>query len=291
MNIQRYASLMLMTGMLLTSCNSENKSEGTNILFLHHSTGGILWQGSSSSMIHSAAGKVSNRIADFLAPKGQLPALFENYNRDSGGNYVIKEQIFPKAEPYGWHNYPYDYYNIWVKNGGDSPYTEEPTLEMLTRQYQLIVFKHCFPVSNISADADTADINSNIQTLANYRLQYDALKEKLHQFPGTRFILLTGAAQVESAVSADEAQRAKEFFDWVKEEWDVSDDNIFIWDFYNLQTEGGLYFKNEYAVSPGDSHPNQEFAGTVVPLLFNRIIDVIENGGTKTLLTGEKKML
>jgi hypothetical protein len=73
-------------------------------------------------------------------------------------------------------------------------------------------------------------------------------------------------------------------------EWDLPDDNIYIWDLYNLQTEGGLYFKDSYAYSVNDSHPNAVFSGNVVELLFNRIIDIIESDGRKTTLTGEKKL-
>ncbi len=47
-----------------------------------------------------------------------------------------------------------------------------------------------------------------------------------------------------------------------------------------LETEGGLYLKEEYATSPNDSHPNGEFASKAAQLIFNRIIDVIENDGT-----------
>ena len=88
----------------------------------------------------------------------------------------IEEMAFPKASPYGWHNYPYDYYNIWVKNAGNEPFMEEPTLEILTKQYQVVIFKHCFPVSNIQPDQDSADINSDFKSLSNYKLQYLALK-------------------------------------------------------------------------------------------------------------------
>ena len=52
--------------------------------------------------------------------------------------------------------------------------------------------------------------------------------------------------------------------------------------------EEGLYFKDEYAVSPEDSHPNKTFAGRAATLLFNRIIDVIDNGGKTTTLAGVK---
>ena len=63
-------------------------------------------------------------------------------------------------------------------------------------------------------------------------------------------------------------------------------DNIFLWDFYELETEGGLYLKPEYATSPTNSHPNKDFAQKVAPYFCQRIVDVIENDGTKTTLTG-----
>ena len=72
------------------------------------------------------------------------------------------------------------------------------------------------------------------------------------------------------------------------DEWDLPGDNIHLWDLYSLETEGGLYFKDEYASSASDSHPNGEFAGRAVQLFFNRIIDVIENDGSRTKVTGEK---
>ena len=66
-------------------------------------------------------------------------------------------------------------------------------------------------------------------------------------------------------------------------------DNIYLWDLYSLETEGGLYFKDEYSVSDADSHPNEQFASRVAPLLVDRIVDVIETGGSNTSLTGVRK--
>jgi len=66
----------------------------------------------------------------------------------------------------------------------------------------------------------------------------------------------------------------------------MSDDNIFIWDLYSLQTEGGLFFSEKYARSDNDSHPNSDFSKTIAPLLFNRLIDVIQTNGNTTTLTG-----
>ena len=259
-----------------------------NIIFLHHSTGGIIWQGAKPSVFARAARKVSPGLADIVGQKAKLPSLFDRYNEARGKNYIIKDMIFPKASPYGWHNYPYDYYNIWVKNAGDTPYMEEPTLEILTKNYQVIIFKHCYPVCNIGTENGDAEINSDYRSISNYKLQYLALREKLLEFPATKFIIFTGAAQARSNIQEDSARRAREFFKWVVEEWDLPGDNIYIWDLYSLETEGGLYLRDEYAISAGDSHPNDEFAAKASELLFSRIIDVIENDGIGTNLAGER---
>jgi len=247
-----------------------------NIIFLHHSTGYNIWLGNTNKYISKLTGK------------GDVIKCFDKYNRKNNTDYHITEQFFPKSSPYGWNNYPYDYYNIWVKNAGEKPYMDEPTLEILTKKSDVIIFKHCFPVSNIMADDDSTDIDSDYKSISNYKSQYLALRDKLHAFPETKFIAFTGAALVKSAVTEEEALRSKEFFSWVVNEWDIPDDNIHIWDFYSLETEDGIYLKDEYAVSHSDSHPNSTFARKMARLLFNRIIDVIETNGNNTSLTGEK---
>lgn len=278
----------LITMLTLQSCKNQDEKPNINILFLHHSTGEVIYNGRAPSIIKKIAGKISKPLADKLPPRAQLPALIKEYNKEQGRNYSITEQEFPKAAPYGWNNNPYDYYNIWVYNAGDTPFKEEPTLEMLTKDYQVIIFKHCYPVSNIKPDQDSADVNSYYRSIANYKLQYQALKDKIHSFPDTKFILFTGAAQVEANIPEDEAKRAREFFTWVINEWDTPGDNIHIWDLYNLETDGGLYLKEDYAASANDSHPNGYFASGAVRLLFNRIIDVIETNGNNTTLKGDK---
>lgn len=288
MNSSKTVILTIVLSLIVQSCQKEATNDSMNIIFLHHSTGANIWRGSEAPLIVRIIGKFSTtlswRINENL--KARLPQLFKEYNKFYNKNYNVEAKIFPKSSPYGWHNFPYDYYNIWVKNAGNKLFMEEPTLEILTKDYQVIIFKHCFPVSNINIDQNNSDINSDYKSLSNYKFQYLALREKLHEFPNTKFILFTGAVQVKAKLTENEASRAKEFFTWVINEWDIQNDNIFLWDLYTLQTEGGLFFKNEYAVSSVDSHPNDVFSGKAVGLLFNRIIDVIENNGSKTTLIG-----
>jgi len=286
MKLLSLISTIFIVMMLFACSNKVNHNDDVKVIYLHHSTGEHIW-GVPTSFITKVARRLDDRIADKIGSKALLPSLFSEYNKTNDKNYSIKKMAFPRSKPYGWHNYPYDYYNIWVKNAGPNEYMDEPTLEILTEDYQVVIFKHCFPVSNIQADGDSANIDSRVRTINNMKLQYNALKDKLHEFPSTKFILFTGAVQVKAFITEEEALRARAFFNWVKDEWDSDGDNIYLWDLYSIQTDGGLYFKDEFAKSPNDSHPNNEFSVKAAHLLFKRIIDIIENDGTKTLLTGE----
>lgn len=94
--------------------------------------------------------------------------FLNKYNKKNKINYFIYELTFPKALQYGWKDYPFDYYNIWGKNAGESSYKGEPTLEMLTKEYDIIIFKHYFTVSHILEDTGAPDINSDIKRIVNY---------------------------------------------------------------------------------------------------------------------------
>jgi len=235
------------------------------IIFLHHSTGNNIWIGGTNRYIYKLTGK------------GDVQNFFKEYNRKNNTDYIISDLYFPKSTPYGWKNYPYDYYNIWVKHAGNQPFMEEPTLEILTKNYDVIIFKHCYPVSNILEDTGDTDINSEKKSLANYKLQYAALKEKMHEFPDKKFIVWTPAVNTKANMTEDQAVRTLQFHDWILKEWDEPGDNIFVWDFYSLETEGGLYLAAKNAFSPDNSHPNKEFSKVIAPVFAKFIIDVIES--------------
>lgn len=243
------------------------------IIFLHHSTGNCIWLGDTSNIIYK------------FTRKGTVQRFFDEYNKINGTQYNISELAFPKKQPYGWRNYPYDYYNIWVKNAGCEMFMEEPTLEILTSEYDVIIFKHCFPVGRIQEDTGIADINSEEKRIENYKLQYEALRGKMHSFPDTKFIIWTPPAIVQNKVSAGEAERAYKFYRWIMDEWNEEGDNIFIWDFYKYETEGSLYMNELYAFNNNDSHPNRSFSEKMALRFSMFVIDVIENRVEKEGLT------
>lgn len=227
-----------------------SESRDVRIIFLHHSTGGRIWSGG-------------------------VPQLIKEYNLNNGTNYQISEQNYPSTKGgYPWSNYPYDYYNLWVKHTGDSEDRKELNLDQIAANFDVIIFKHCFPVSEIKADTGKPDISSSRKSLENYKLQYSALRDRMLQFPGKKFIVWTGAALSEDSTTPEQAARSKEWADWVRKEWDKSGDNIFIFDFEQLETEGGLYLK--YPSSNKDSHPDTNLSKTAASEFVKRIIEVIQ---------------
>ncbi len=256
----KFKILGILALLILTSCNKQ--MESTKVIFLHHSTGGRIWKGNPNKYFYK------------VFKQGYLEKWMKRYNRKNQTNIDISKMNFPKKEPYGWKNYPFDYYNIWVAHGGKEAFMSEPTLEMLTEEYDIIIWKHCYPVANIQPDTTGGDINSEIKTLPNYKLQYEALKKKMHSFKDKKFIVWTPVPQVKAKTSEEEAKRLREFYEWVLHTWDEKNDNIFLWDYYILATEGGLYLKPEYAEREDNSHPNKEFAEKISGYFANRIVQV-----------------
>jgi hypothetical protein len=74
----------------------------------------------------------------------------------------------------------------------------------------------------------------------------------------------------------------------VKTTWDEPNDNIFVWDFFSLETGGNAngYLLDANAYSSGNSHPGNTFTTRVTPCFVQRMIDVIEGRGDSGSITG-----
>ncbi len=250
----RYYRFSTTTPVTVSHDNPKSLGDSAKVVFLHHGVGASVWAGG-------------------------VPEWFAEYNIRNGKDYSITELEFPKNAPYGWNNNPYDYWNIWVNHAGAQSFREEPTLENLTRNYNVVIWKHSYTVSSILPDAGNAGNRPYEKTMLNYKLEYRALKSHMRSFPRTRFIVWTGPAIVQGAAPEEQAMLAREFFEWVKNEWDEPGDNIYLWDFFELQTEGGNYLKSEYSAGPLDSNLNPDFSKRVAPDFCRRVVDVIEGRG------------
>jgi len=260
------------------------------IAYLHHSTGEAVWQGGARGRLFRIWERATPGWANSWVSKvypSSVPGIIANWNAANGTDYRIAHLTYPATTSgYPWENYPYDYWNLWVAHAGDQHDRGEMNLDDLARDYDVIVFKHCFPVSGIMPQSGEPDVKLKDKTIGNYMLQYEALKRRLHQFPTKRFIVWTGPVLAQSATDAAQAQRARQFFDWVRTTWDEKGDNIYLWDFYSIAADANGYLAARHESAPGNSHPGADLSRIAAALVGRRIVDVIEGRGDSGAITG-----
>lgn len=243
-------------GFLLCSHCAFAKTGEEKIIFLHHSTGGNVYNG------------------------GKVKAWIDSYNQRTGTVYQITERAYPNS-PYPWSNYPYDYWNLWSNGACNKTNTAIACLDTLTADYNVIIFKHCFPGSAILADNGQPSVNSSRKSLENYKLQYRALRDLMDSYPHNTFIIWTLAPLHRLATNAENAARAKQFVDWVKNDFLREDGkrhpNIHIFDFWGLTagTDNYLQYDYEKSHTGSDSHPNNQANQYSGPIFAQAIVDVL----------------
>jgi hypothetical protein len=240
--------------------------QGQSVIFLHHSTG------------------------EGVYLEGNVAGWITNYNSSHSKSYTITERNFPNT-PYPWQNYPYDYWYLWVNNQCSNTDPNIQCLSKIVLSYDVVIFKHCFPGASIIADNGTPSVSSPIQTLANYKLQYRALRALMDLYPQKKFIVWTLTPLHRLETNTGDAARAKEFVDWVKTSWLTEDGkshpNIYIFDFFSLVAElsntplngkvNCLKYDYEKSHTIVDSHPNLLANQTVGPAFAQFIVNTIEN--------------
>lgn len=257
-----------MRSLLLVFCTlllfSSAFSQSGSAIFLHHSTGaGVYYEGN-----------VAQWITD--------------YNAEHGTNFELTEFAYPNT-PWDWENYPYDYWKLWADGSCNNTQDNIQCLDKLCQNYELIIFKHCFPGAGIEADYGNGDVTSPEKTLNNYKLQYRALLALFDQYPNNKFIVWTLAPLHRNATNTDQANRAAQFVDWVKNTWLTEDgnqhSNVTIFDFFGLAAEQNanpahgkqycLKYDYEGDHNGNDSHPNSFANQTIGPLFAEKITEVL----------------
>jgi hypothetical protein len=230
-------------------------SQNDSAIFLHHSTGGYVYS------------------------EGGVAAWINDYNDGNGTDYYLKQFSYPNT-PWPWNNYPYDYWKLWIDGSCDNSQSGIECLESIASKYELVILKHCFPGAGILEPDDNPDVTSSKKTFENYKLQYRALRDKMDDMPNTKFMFWTLAPLHRLSTSPEQAQRANEFVEWVKNDFLTEDEeehpNIYIFDFFGLVAElsatpeNGVQYCLKYEYEDkhdnGDSHPNvdaNEYAGPI----------------------------
>jgi len=256
-------NLILLFILSISFCHAQK------IIFLHHSTGGGVYQG------------------------GNVAQWFQIYNTQNGTTYKISELDYPNT-PYPWENYPYDYWNLWINGACNNNNASIECMDKIAQNYDVIVFKHCFPGADILADEGNASVDSQRKSLENYKLQYRALRSLMDSYPNNKFIVWTLAPLHRNATSDANASRAKQFVEWVKNDWLAEDmkthANIFIFDFFGVAAElsttpnygktNCLKYAYEGDHNGSDSHPNSLANQTIGPIFSQFVVDAIKKLNT-----------
>ncbi|MDG6224259.1 MAG: PQQ-binding-like beta-propeller repeat protein [Candidatus Thermoplasmatota archaeon] len=193
---------------------------------------------------------------------------------------------------------------------------------------RIVMFKSCYPASKIgSSGTEPGDPFSSTKSMANYKAvfrhysgdnktyssngyTYLPLDRVFASNPNTLFIYVTSPPLHYSpwdATSDTEAARARDFTDWVKNDW-LNDynrknpglNNVAVYDFFNFLAYPDDHashpnrLKKEYGGETGNSHPNKtanqgataDFAGKGAFLdnawaMFNRSIEYHQWGGSR----------
>jgi hypothetical protein len=223
-------------------------AQGARIIFLHHSCG-------------------ANLIAQGGVREGLTALGYEfydhGYNEDglvladgtwTGTNFDVPED----------NTNPDGYAVIFAQPLHDPP---DNTFSHLM-QYDVIVFKSCFPVSNIESD----------EQLDEYRSYYLSIRHRMDQYPDKIFVVVTQPPEVPADSTPEAAARARSFANWLlSEEYLSGHSNVFVFDFFGQLAGGDNFLKPEYRTDEYDAHPNELANRTIGPLFVSFLNDAISS--------------
>ena len=172
---------------------------------------------------------------------------------------------------------------LYNESGQNSPYTRD--LSDPGGENQIIMFKSCFPNSNLEGNPDDPAVPGDGLTVGNAKFIYNDLLQYFITRPDKLFIIIT-APPLQDSTYAD---NARAFNTWLVKDWLAENNypypNVAIFDFYNILTGANNHhrFQNgviEYINDRGkntahypteDDHPsktgNHKATTEFIPLL------------------------
>lgn len=237
---------------ILQEGSVEPSGDLTNVIFLHHSVGRhLIDQGQMRQHLTAAGFELWDHGYNWErlnAPDGTR----------TGYSYVIPgDNTDPDglAQLFSQRLYP------WPLNAFSG-----------LMQHEVIVFKSCFPNSNITSDAQ----------LEQYRSWYREMRDVMDQHPDHVFIVVTPPPLNPAATTPEAAERARAFANWLSsEEFLASHPNIFTFDLFDTLAEDDpsapdVNMLREAYREGEDSHPNTLANETIGPRFADFIVTSVE---------------
>ncbi len=226
---------------------ADNHGDYKDVIFLHHSVGhNIIEQGN---------------LRQHLEQFG-----FSLWDQD----YISIGLTGPDGLPAG---YSYDIPGDNTNPDGLVRIFQQPVFELPVNafsallQHEVIVFKSCFPNSDIQDDA----------SLEFRKQEYLKIRQQIDQHPDRIFILLTTPPLNPAGTDMNAARRARELANWlVSAEYTGGHPNLYVFDLFDLLAEkdpaSPEFNMLQKAFREGtDSHPNALANQRIAPLLAEYI--------------------
>ena len=217
-------------------------SKKLTMVWHHHSTGDSLLAGGLLDALRA------NNVAFYDI----------NYEEAKVDGYVIGDHTDPPDFPKNF-NTPkfFDTIKGWE-------------LKQEQKVHDIVMFKSCFPASNIKSD----------KMLEDYKAWYTSLLPTFKANPEILFIGMSTPPLVKGHTTPEQARRARQWAKWITTEYATDLKNVQIFDLFNaLAVLEGKPDANtlvpQFAQGKTDSHPNAAGAKAVTRMFipwFNRIL-------------------
>ncbi len=232
---------VLATGSVLGS------SAPIRILFMHHSTGGNLIRDGGVRDGLSALGY------GFWDHGYNEEGLCNARGEPTGTSFAVPDD---NTNPDGWAA-------VFSEPASEPPAT---TLGWML-EYDVILFKSCFPASNITDE----------EMLSNYRRAFLTIRSVVDLHPDRLFIAFTPPPLVPNETDAANATRAQEWARYLtSDEFLSGRANLVVFDFFSLLADTSGMLRSEYRGDEWDSHPNEVANRAVGPLLVDFVRHAID---------------
>ena len=171
------------------SVTAGNQGEYTNVIFLHHSTGyNLITQGGVRE-------RFTEEGFDFWDHDYNWPGLRRPDGSEAGYSYRIPDD---NTDPDGL-------YRIFTQRAYRLPLNALSGL----LQHEVIVFKSCFPASDITSDAE----------LQQRKDWYLGMRDVMDAHPDRVFVVMSQPPLNPAATTPEVAARARAFADWLTSDY------------------------------------------------------------------------